>query len=53
MKGGSQVSNDDMSTRGRVVSCNSDVPACFIAKLSESPDLFAFYQWKVASGYLD
>lgn len=42
-----------MSTRGRVVGCDSDVPACFMAGLSESPDLFAFYHRKVAPGHLD
>ena len=53
MKGGSQVSNDHVSTRRRVVRCDSDMPACFMANLGESPDLFAFYQRKVASGHLD
>jgi len=52
-KGGLQVSNDDMCTRGRVVSSDGDVSACFMASLSESPDLFAFYQRKVAPRHLD
>ena len=42
-----------MCARGWVVGSDGDMSACFMASLSESPDLFTFYQRKVAPRHLD